>query len=106
MSQFAIACYRPKLGKEQQLLELVRDHLPTLRAAELVTERPSYIMRAKDGTVIEVFEWKSVEAKDRAHQSAAVGRIWQQMSECADFPPLSDLEEAHVPFPNFEPVLL
>ena len=57
MASISVACYRPKPGCEEELLELVRNHLPPLRAEGLVTDRPSIVMRTADGTVIEIFEW-------------------------------------------------
>jgi len=61
-----IAAYRPKPGKEDGLLELVRSRVPTLRQEGLVSDRAPTIMRAGDGTIIEVSEWKSREAIDAA----------------------------------------
>ena len=52
-----IVAYRPKPGKEAELLELVRGRVPTLGKEGLVTDRVPVIMRAKDGTIIEVSEW-------------------------------------------------
>jgi quinol monooxygenase YgiN len=60
-----IVGYRPKPGKEKELLDLVRSRVPTLRKENLVTERVPTIMRARDGTIIEVSEWKSKEAVRR-----------------------------------------
>jgi hypothetical protein len=39
MGSISVACYRPKPGCDEALLVEVRDHLPPLRAAGLVTER-------------------------------------------------------------------
>ena len=101
MSHFAIACYRPKPGMESKLHDLVRSHFPVLAAQGLVTDRPPYIMQAGDGTVIEVFEWASLEAKNQAHRNEAVGQVWGKMAECADFPPIGDLAESRQPFSSF-----
>lgn len=101
MSYFSIACYRPKPGKDAMLLQAVREHYPVLKAEGLVTERLPYIMKAVDGSVIEVFEWKSIEAKELAHRNEAVGKLWQMFFACADFPPISELEEAKHPFSSF-----
>jgi hypothetical protein len=32
MESISVACYKPRPGKEEALLELVRNHLPPLRA--------------------------------------------------------------------------
>jgi len=57
MRSIPVACYKPRAGCEEALLELVRIHLPPLRSEGLVTDRPSIVMRTADGTIIEVFEW-------------------------------------------------
>ena len=61
-----IDAYRRKPGKEDGLLELVRSGVPTLRQEGLVSDWAPTIMRARDGTIIEVSEWKSREAIDAA----------------------------------------
>jgi quinol monooxygenase YgiN len=74
-----IVAYRPKPGRESELLELVRSRVPTLRREGLVTERPSIILRAKDGTIVEVSEWKSPEAIEAAHHNPNVLAMWKQV---------------------------
>jgi len=64
MGSISVAGYRPRPGFEETLLDLVRNHLPPLRAQGLVTERAPIVMRAADGTIVEVFEW--VPGGDRA----------------------------------------
>ena len=51
-----IVAYRPKPGRDSDTLELVRNRVPTLRKEGLVTDRTPIIMRARDGTIIEVSE--------------------------------------------------
>ena len=70
--QITIACYKPKPGKAEALHLLMREHLPILRSQDLVTDRDSIIMEAKDGTIIEVFEWKSLAAIEKAHTNPEV----------------------------------
>ena len=55
MGSIAVACYKPRPGCEEALLGLVRNHLPPLRAQGLVTDRTSIVMRAANGTIVEVF---------------------------------------------------
>ena len=64
-----IVAYRPKPGKENGPVDLVRSRVPTLRKENLVTDRTPTIMRSRDGTIIEVSEWKSQEAIDAAHKN-------------------------------------
>lgn len=98
----AIALYRPHPGKEEKLLKIVENHIPTLRTEKLITDREPMLLQAEDGTLIEIFEWKSSEATDQAHQSTTVMKIWEQMMEVAEMTSLSSLSEANRPFPNFK----
>jgi hypothetical protein len=101
---FSIACYRPKTGRQEDLLQLTREHVPILRKEGLVTERPAYAMRAEDGTIIEVFEWKSNEAIGAAHSNSEVIKLWKRYEAACDYVPLSTLAEAQGLFANFEPL--
>ena len=102
MSMIAVASYKPKPGKEDAFLELLKQHIPTLRAEGLVSDRQTYSMRAADGTIIEVFEWLSSAAKQQAHQSDAVMHLWNQFSDLADITSLDTITESHQPFAAFE----
>ena len=98
----AFATYKPKEGKEKELLELVKKHIPILHELELATKRSNYIAQSKDGTIIEVFEWTSLNAIHAAHQHPAVSDIWEKMTLIADFLPMSVLAEGQNPFPGFK----
>jgi len=100
----AIVVYRPKSGKENELLALVRNRVPTLRKESLVTDRKPVIMRARDGTIIEVSEWKSREAIDAAHRNPNVLAMWEKFFTLCDCVPLKTLPEAEEMFAGFEPV--
>lgn len=99
-----IVRYRPKAGKEEELQELVRSRVPTLRKEELVTDRELTIMRARDGSLIEVSERKSREAIDAAHKNSTVRAMWENFFALCDCVPLNTLAEAQEMFAGFEPV--
>jgi len=103
---YAIAAYRPKKGKERLLREVLKDHVPILRKERLVTDRPLYLMRAADGTFIEVFEWKSAAAIEAAHSNAAVQAMWARFEEARTYESLVSLSESKNMFANFESVEL
>jgi quinol monooxygenase YgiN len=106
MSMIAIASYKPKPGSEDAFLELLKQHIPTLRAEGLVTDGPTYAMRANDGTIIEVLEWRSAKAKQQAHKNDAVMQVWNQFFELADITSLDTLQEVSQPFAAFEALYL
>ena len=99
-----IVAYRPKPGKEKETLELVRNRVPILLKEGLVTNRVPTIMRARDGTIIEVSEWKSHEAIDAAHKNPIVLAMWNKFFEACDYIPLNKLTESAEMFAGFEPI--
>jgi quinol monooxygenase YgiN len=99
-----IVAYRPKPGKEKELLDLVRNRVPTLRKENLVTDRTPTIMRARDGTIIEVSEWKSREAIDAAHKNPTVLAMWNKFFALCDCVPLNTVAETKEMFAGFEPI--
>jgi len=100
----AMVAYRPKPGKERELLELVRLRVPTLRKEGLVTDRVPTVMRSRDGTIVEVSEWKSREAIDAAHKNPNVLAMWEKFFALCECVPLKTLAEANDMFAGFEPV--
>jgi len=99
-----IVAYRPKPGREKELLELVHKRVPLLRKEGLVTDRVPVMMRAKDGTIIEVSEWKSHAAIEEAHQNPRVLAMWEKFFAVCDCVPLKAVPEAETMFAGFEPI--
>src|SRR5262245_55995297 len=106
MGVVAICTYRPKAGKEREFLALLKTHIPTLRAEGLITTHPPLAARAADGTIIEVFEWASEDAKRQAHENPAVQACWGKFDALADFVTLGSLAEGQRPFAGFETITL
>jgi hypothetical protein len=106
MSRFVIAAYKPKAGREEQLRAAVQKHAAVLRAQGLITERPAYVMRGADGTVLEVFEWRSAEAIEQAHENPAVQVLWAEFGTNCEYVPLAGLAEAQQPFAEFDALAL
>ena len=104
MGSISVACYKPRPGCEQALLDLVHNHLPPLRAEGLVTERTPIIMRTADGTIIEIFEWVSQEAVAGAHKNQAVLDLWKRFEAVCWYETPSNLAEFQNMFAHFQPV--
>jgi len=104
MGSISVACYKPKPGCEQELLALVRNHLPPLRALGLVTGRESIVMRTADGTIVEIFEWVSQEAVAGAHNNPAVIDLWKRFEQACTYEKPCSLAEFQNMFAHFEPV--
>jgi hypothetical protein len=104
MGSISVACYRSRPGCEHALLDLVRDHLPPLRGQGLVTDRASIMMRAADGTIIEIFEWVSLEAIAGAHSNPVVLELWKRFEAVCQYEIPSNVPEFQKMFSHFEPV--
>lgn len=102
--RLVIVAYRPKPGQGDLLLSELRDHVHVLRSEGLATDRPQTLMRAKDGTMIEVFEWASPAAIEQAHSNPRVQAMWGRFAACCDYAPLHSVAEAADLFAEFEPV--
>jgi hypothetical protein len=103
MGRIVVSCYRPKPGQQDALRALVREHV-TLRAIGLVTSRPPIAMEAKNGTIVEVFEWASPEAIQAAHSHPVVLEMWKEYGKVCEYVPISELPEASQLFSEFSPV--
>lgn len=106
MGVIVIACFKPKEGKTDLLLEAVKEHLPVLRKEDLITDREGIVMRSGNGSIIEIFEWKSEDAIEKAHSSKSVLKLWEKFEEACEYIPITNIEEAKGLFPGFEPVKL
>ena len=104
VGRIVIVGYKPKPGKTEALRSLARTHIQGLRAEGLVTPREAIIMEANDGTIIEVFEWKSKEAIESAHKNLAVQALWKGFGEVCDYVPVASIAEAKQLLAEFAPV--
>ena len=100
-----IVAYRPKSGKEADLLQLTREHVPLLRAEGLATDHPVTACQAKDGTIVEVFEW-APGGVERAHSNPVVLKLWERYAAACEIVPLASLSEVSNMFASFTPLEL
>jgi len=103
MSRIVVVGYRPKPNCDAALAMLMKTHVQRLRDEGLATERQSIVMRAADGTFVEVFEWVSEEAMHVAHTNSNVKKMWDEYAAVCDYVPIADLAEAQQLFSQFMP---
>jgi len=104
--RIVFAVYKPHDGGDAALRKLMAEHVPTLRRLQLVTNRAPIHVRSTNGAYVEVFEWISDEAAERAHDHPEVARIWEAMGKVADTKELASLPEAANQFSHYEPIAL
>ncbi|MDB5136248.1 MAG: hypothetical protein JWP37_2851 [Mucilaginibacter sp.] len=103
--RIVIVGYKPKTGKAEDLRQLMRAHLLILKRQNLVTDRPSIVMEARDGTIIEVFEWRSKSAIEQAHTNPAVLKMWGKYAEACEYVPVGQVAETGNLFSEFTPFM-
>ncbi|GAP36204.1 hypothetical protein ABXN37_13685 [Piscinibacter sakaiensis] len=104
MGRTVICAYRPKRGHETELLGLVAEHLPLLQSRGLANGHAGCRMRAPDGTVVEVFQWRSAAAIEEAHGDPDVQALWARFARACDYVPLNTLPECSEMFAEFDPL--
>lgn len=104
MPRTVIAVYRPRPGQAAALHAVVARHHGVLAEQGLVSARAPFVMTAADGSVVEVFEWASPEAIEKAHHDPVVRSLWAEFDAVCEFVPVATLPEAQQPFSEFEAV--
>lgn len=87
---------------EEDLLSETRAHVPLLRSLGLATDRPSLVLRAPDGSLVEYFEWASHDAITAAHEHPEVAAMWGRYERCCTYGTLADLPNGADLFAEFE----
>ncbi len=101
MGQITIAAFRPRPGKEADLLQVIADRLPLLRRLGLATDRAEVLMRSADGVIIQVSEWAGADAIRVAHETPEVLALWDRFEACSEYARLDTLAEVHEDFATF-----
>jgi len=100
--KIVIVAYKPKPGKEAELLELTREHVSILREQGLATNHPTTICKAADNTIVEIFEW-APGGMERAHTNPVVQDLWKRYAAVCDYIPVNALNECGQMFASFDP---
>lgn len=95
-----IVAYKPRPGMEARALEVLQRHMDVLRSEGLVTDYPSTLLRSRDGTLIEIFEWQP-GAIDGTHTNPRVLSYWEEVGKLVDYSTISSVPEASQMFSPF-----
>ena len=56
-----------------------------------VSNREPIIMEAQNGTIVEVFGWKSKHAMEQAHSSPEVLEMWRSYAKVCEYVPVNSI---------------
>jgi hypothetical protein len=99
-TETVLSTFRPRAGKEDELLKTMNQNWSTLRRLGLVLAGPHLILRGKDESgktiFVEILTWRDHDAPD--HVPAEVQTIWNQLQS------LVEERGGHrgIEFPEFE----
>jgi hypothetical protein len=102
MGRIVIVAFRPRPGRQQALESLIRRHDQLLRAEGLVSDRRPTLMRAADGTMVQLLEW--VVPVETIRGAPVLRSMRAEFEAVAEFVPLADVPEARQLFADFEAV--
>lgn len=80
-TETVLSTFRPRAGKEDELLATMKTNWSTLRRLGLVLAEPHLILRGKDESgktiFVEILTWRDHDAAD--HVPAEVQTVWNQL---------------------------
>jgi hypothetical protein len=102
MRHIALILYSPRKDREQELVEMLQNNIPVMRKLGLVTDREQIIARTKDGSILQVFEWKSEDSQDQAMAHPVCQEMWLKVGNISEFQKPAVLAEFNEVFSMFE----
>lgn len=89
-----IVTYIVKKGHEAEFEKTLRKHWKALRGENLTTQQNPFLLKDPESPTVykEIFEWKSRDSFQKAHESAQVQKIWKKMVELTE---KGGIEPAH-----------
>lgn len=85
MAQIALIVYKPWKEKSAELVASLLHNIPVMRKLGLVTDREQIIAQAKDGSILQIFEWIGEESEEQAMAHPVVQEMWIRVSKMCDF---------------------
>ncbi|MBL7878115.1 MAG: hypothetical protein JNL53_20785 [Cyclobacteriaceae bacterium] len=104
MGRIFLIIYKPHKGKEQELLSTVKSGYAPMISGGYVTDRAPILMRATNGSLLLIFEWKQQDSQDKAQADPAIQEQWMRVSKLSEFEKPESLKEFRDVFPEFESI--
>jgi hypothetical protein len=85
MSKIALIVYKPRQDHTQDLIDSLLQNIPVMRKLGLVTYREQIVAKAKDGSIVQIFEWVEDDSQEQAMAHPVVQEMWINVSKISDF---------------------
>jgi hypothetical protein len=97
-TELVLAAYRPRPGRDEELVRLLHDDVATLRRRGDATARPAPLIRTERGELLVVLVWASEHAVGDAHEDPEVVELWRRKDQLAEYIGPRELAGAEAPF--------
>jgi hypothetical protein len=104
MRRTFMVVYNPYKGREQELLPAVKASYIDFMKGGYVTSEPPKVMKAKDNSIVLIFEWKNEQMKNDALADPVIQKHWMLLSKLCEFARPMNLIEFQEPFSEFETI--
>jgi heme-degrading monooxygenase HmoA len=101
-SCLTVAVYRPRPGREGEVLPHLRREIATIRARGYFTSRPAVICRTHADDYLVITEWATEESVDAAQADDVVVELWRRKERLVEYLAPSEVDGAEILFPSFE----
>jgi heme-degrading monooxygenase HmoA len=101
-SRLSLSAYRPRPGREDEVVRHFRREVATLRARGHITSRPAPICRTARGEYLVVVEWATETSVDDAHADDAVLEVWRAKEQLVEYLGPRELDGSDVPFVSYD----
>jgi hypothetical protein len=104
MHHIALILYSPRKGRKQELIEMLQHNIPVMRKLGLVTDREQILAGTKDGSIIQIFEWKSQDSQEQAMAHPVVQEMWLKAGNISEFQKPAAVAEFNEVFSMFKTI--
>jgi hypothetical protein len=101
-SRLSLSAYRPRPGREDEVLAHLRHEVATLRQRGHITSRPVPICRTGRGEYLVVAEWATDLSVDEAHADEVILEVWRRKEQLVEYLGPADLDGSDVPFASYD----
>ena len=103
-SRLSLSAYRPRPGREVELVAHFRSEVAAMRIRGHITSRPAPICRTSRGEYLVVIEWVTPTSVDEAHRDPVVLDIWKRKEALVEYIGPAALDGSDTPFVSYEVV--
>ena len=101
-SRMSLSAYRPRPGRDDEVVPHLREEVATLRAYGYITSRPAPICLTARGEYLVISEWATETSVDEAHADDVILEVWRRKEKLVEYIAPADLEGSGVPFASYD----